>query len=96
MVPIRHGSGDIAQEVRETILGHRIDCLAVPLPPSIEETVEQGIVQLPFISVVMVPEPNQDDTLRHSFIPIDPCQAVIMGVRVAIGEGMARAYIDRE
>ena len=96
VLPIRHGSGDIAQEVRETLLAHRIDCLAVPLPPSVQETVEQAIAQLPFISLVVMPEPNREETLSHSFIPVDPCQAVIMGIRVAMSERMARAYIDRE
>ena len=31
-----------------------------------------------------------------NYVPVDPCQAVIMGVRVAMGEGITRAYIDRE
>jgi len=96
VLPIRHGSGDMAQEVREALLAHRIDCLAVPLPPSVEDTVEQAIDQLPLISLVVLPEPNREDTIIHSFIPIDPCQAVIMGIRVAIGEHITRAYVDCE
>ena len=96
LLPIRHGSGDIAQEVRETLLDQRFDCLAVPLPPSVEQTVEQAIDRLPLISLVVLPEPIQNDTVTHSCIPIDPCQAVIMGIRVAMREAVYRAYIDRE
>ena len=96
VLPIRHGSGDIAQEVRERLLAQRFDCLAVPLPLSVEDSVERGIDQLPFISMVVLPEPGNDDTSMHSFIPIDPCQAVIMGIRVAMSERIPRAYIDRE
>ena len=90
--PIVHGSGDMAQTVRDRMVSQEIDCLAVPLPPSAETLVEEGVAVLPCISVVMYPE-RQDDC---SYIPIDPCQPVIMGIRVALGEGIPRAYIDRD
>ena len=96
VLPVGHGSGDMAQEVRETLLTRQVDCLAVPLPPSVEEPVEQAVERLPFISVVVIPEPDQEGTSMHSFLPIDPCQAVIMGIRVALNEQIDRAYIDRE
>ena len=108
VLPILHGSGDMAQEVRETLIARRYDCVALPLPPSVEELVERGIDRLPQLSVVVLPEPHETPSLspdnseeleRHStvsFVPIDPCQAVIMGARVAIGEEITRAYIDRE
>jgi len=96
VLPIRHGSGDMAQEVREFLLGQRFDCLALPLPPSIESVLEQGIHRLPAISVVSIPEPEQEGAPVYSFVPVDPCQAIIMGVRVAISEDIARVYIDRD
>ncbi|MGA6829174.1 hypothetical protein ACO9S2_16400 [Nitrospira sp. NS4] len=96
VLPVLHGSGDIAQEVRETLIGKHYDCLAVPLPPSLEDSVEQAVTRLPQISLVILPEPNRDENTTVSFVPVDPCQAVIMGIRVAMGEGIARAYIDRE
>ncbi|HEX7768035.1 MAG TPA: hypothetical protein VF443_15085, partial [Nitrospira sp.] len=96
LLPILHGSGDIAQEVRETLIGKRYDCLAVPLPPSVEACVEQAVDRLPEISLIVLPEPAQEEKARVSMIPVDPCQAVIMGIRVAMGEAIPRAYIDRE
>lgn len=96
ILPIGHGSGDMAQEVRETLLTRQVDCVAIPLPPSVEESVEQAVEQLPSISVVVIPEPEQDEIAIHSFVPIDPCQAIIMAIRVAMNEHIARAYIDRE
>jgi len=96
ILPILHGSGDLAQEVRETLVARRIDCLAVPLPPSAEAAVEQAVEALPRIHVVVLPEPDHRDSPTVSFIPIDPCQAVIMGIRVAMGEAIPRAYIDRD
>ncbi|TLY12427.1 MAG: hypothetical protein E6K69_10670, partial [Nitrospirae bacterium] len=43
LLPILHASGDMAQEVRETLIERRFDCLAVPLPPSVEEMVETAV-----------------------------------------------------
>lgn len=96
VLPILHGSGDVAQEVRETLIGNRFDCLAVPLPPSVESPLEDAVNALPRISLVTLPEPDEHGSPACSFIPVDPCQAVIMGVRVAMGEGIPRAYIDRD
>ncbi len=96
VLPIVHGSGDMAQVVREVMVSQKLDCLAVPLPPSVESAVEEGIAALPVASVVVSHEKNDQGVACCSYVPIDPCQAVIMGIRVARGEGLARAYIDRE
>ena len=37
-----------------------------------------------------------DDEPGFSYVPIDPCQGVIAALRVALGERMARAFIDLE
>ncbi len=52
-LPIIHGSGDFAWEIRRTMLGQSFDCLAVPLPPSFQPCVEQAILQLPTPSIVV-------------------------------------------
>lgn len=97
ILPIIHASGDMAWEVRETLIARRYDCLAVPLPPSLESAVEEAIEVLPGISVVCVKEDGDaSGAPTASYVPIDPCQPVIMGIRVAMGEGIARAYVDRE
>ena len=56
-LPIIHGSGDFAIEVRRVMLSQRFDCLAVPLPPSFQHDVERAIPFLPSISLVMQEEP---------------------------------------
>ena len=96
LFPVLHGSGDVAQEVRDRLTDRRYDCLAVPLPPSFELPVEEAVVDLPTISVIVRQERESEDGRRVNYVPIDPCQPVIMGVRVAIGEGIYRAYIDRD
>jgi len=37
-----------------------------------------------------------DDVALCSYVPIDPCQPVIMAIRAAMGEHVERAYIDLE
>ncbi len=102
VLPIVHGSGDCAIRVREELLARSYDCLAVPLPGSFQEEVEAAIEQLPTISVVAqldVDSEDSEDTdsaLGFSYVPIDPCQPVIAGLRTALGERMARAFIDME
>ena len=96
ILPILHGSGDVAQEVREMLISRHVDCLAVPLPPSVEEHVQEAIQDLPAINVIVLPEEDGNGQSSLSFVPIDPCQAVIMGLRVAMGEGIPCAYIDRD
>jgi hypothetical protein len=95
VLPIIHGSGDCAIRVREELLERPYDCLAVPLPPSFQDDVEAAIRQLPAISVVLQPEVDADEP-GFNYVPIDPCQGVIAGLRTAMGERIARAFIDRE
>ena len=56
VLPVVHGSGDFAVEVRDRLLRLDPDCLAVPLPPSFQEEVEAGVLELPAISVVAAEE----------------------------------------
>lgn len=96
VLPVVHGSGDMAHIVREIIVSRHIDCVAIPLPPSVEPLIEEGINQLPVISLVVLPEQDDDGTSSCSYVPVDPCQPVIMGIRSAMSEGIPRAYVDRE
>ena len=57
VLPIIHGSGDFAVEVRRVMLDNAFDCLAVPLPPSFQADVEEAIGHLPRISAVVQEEP---------------------------------------
>src|SRR5438132_1682014 len=86
VLPIIHGSGDFAVQVREELLSRPYDCVAVPLPPSFQEDVEAAVDRLPAISVVVQrdAEAGETDTEADaevepgfSYVPIDPCQGVI-------------------
>lgn len=98
-LPIVHGSGDCAIRVRDELLARPHDCLAIPLPPSFQDEVEAAVERLPAISVVVQRDGEawaERDEDGFSYVPIDPCQGVIAGLRTAIGERVAREFIDRE
>ena len=109
VLPIIHGSGDFAVEVRRVMLSADFDCLAVPLPPSFQSDVERAVDFLPAVTAVVQPEPprfDRDWTAEEdedtesaracSYVPVDPCQGVIAAIRIAIGEQIPRAFIDQE
>ncbi len=62
ILPVIHGSGDFAVEVRRRLLDQPFDCLAVPLPPSFQDNVERGILDLPAATMVLQREPPSFST----------------------------------
>lgn len=108
-LPVIHGSGDFAVEVRRMMLAQRFDCLAVPLPPSFGEAVFSAVDRLPAVTAVVQPEPREydvedwspdseesSDRPGVSYVPIDPCQPVIAAIRIAKQEHLAIRFIDPE
>ncbi len=109
VLPIIHGSGDFAIQVREELLSRPYDCVAVPLPPSFQDEVESAIERLPEVSAVVQVDaeagegryegggdPDVESGPGFSYVPIDPCQGVIAALRTAMGERIAREFIDLE
>ncbi len=62
LLPVIHGSGDFAIEVRQRMLLEKFDCLAVPLPRSFQPAVERAIQLLPQPSLVLQHGPQRYDT----------------------------------
>ncbi len=110
LLPIIHGSGDFALEVRRLLLDNDFDALAVPLPPSFHDVVLDGIDRLsaPTIAVQRGFPPLYTQWTPESesaadpgdptatYVPIDPCQGVIAALRLAVGEHKAIEFIDME
>ncbi|PIQ97565.1 MAG: hypothetical protein COV67_03405, partial [Nitrospinae bacterium CG11_big_fil_rev_8_21_14_0_20_56_8] len=90
VIPVIHGSGSFARVVRQRLLSSPCDCLAVALPPEFQSTVEQGIDYLPILTASCQMETGG----VLNMVPIDPCQPLITGIRIARQEGVPRAYID--
>ena len=71
VLPIVHGSGDCAIRVREELLARPYDCVAVPLPPSFQDDVEEAVDALPRIAVVVQRDADEDDAeTAFSYVPI--------------------------
>ena len=117
VLPVVHGNGDFAVEVRRVMLAEDFDCLAVPLPHSFQQAVEDGVRDLPRLSFAIQPdrakfdffrlpewsperdageEDDDEQDFEASFVSIEPCQPVVSGIRVALGEHIPRAFIDLE
>jgi hypothetical protein len=112
VVPVVHGSGDFAIEIRRLLLAEAFDAVAVPLPACFQEPTEAAIERLPEISVVWqreqpltyqtewTPETDleadTDPAQTATYVPIDPCQPVITALRFAIQSRMPRQFIDAE
>ena len=52
-LPVVHGSGDFAWEVRRIMSSGNFDCVAVPLPSSFQQLTEQAIVSFPNPGIVV-------------------------------------------
>ncbi|TWU57926.1 hypothetical protein Poly59_08350 [Rubripirellula reticaptiva] len=125
LLPVVHGSGQFALTVRRWMLEESFDCVAVPLPESFREAVEESVLDLPTPSIVIQPamstfkpdqeswapttwtgesddngnesdEDEDEESVPLSYVPVDPCQGVIMGIRAAMGEHIPREFIDLE
>jgi hypothetical protein len=120
VLPVIHGSGQFALTVRSWMLEESFDCVAIPLPASFRDAVEEAVLELPRPSIVIQPtmprfysadtgsdwgggewsesQEEDDDEVEVpvSYVPIDPCQPVVMSIRAALGEHIAREYIDLE
>jgi len=89
-LPVIHGSANFTRIIKDRLLSSSTDCLAVGLPPEFQTTVEDGINHLPLITLCSQKEPSGS----FNYVPIDPCQPLIMGLRIASQEGIHRKYID--
>lgn len=93
MVPSIHGRAAFALEVRRCFLSARYDCVAVELPPSLEEAVTAATELLPVIHAVVYREPGDELV----YVPIDPCDSIIEATRLAHRESTcALEFIDAE
>lgn len=98
-LPLVHGRLAFAIEARRRMLATRWDAVAVELPPSLERAVDQGLDQLPKISVVVyrgLPEFLDPENQHLWYVPVDPCDGIIEALRVARGERTPTHFIDAE
>ena len=109
VLPVVHGSGQFSLTVRRWMLEDAFSCVAVPIPESFRVPVEEAVLDLPTPSIVLQRSrktyenvtdwsavQDDEDSDVVSYVPVDPCQSVIVAIRAAMGEHIPRAYIDLE
>lgn len=101
--PVVHGRLAFALEVRRLMLAQRFDRVVVELPPSLEGAVRRGIDALPRICGVFYGDlgatwrPEAEEGGRRAwYVPIDPSDAMIEAVRIAMRERTPIHFIDAE
>jgi hypothetical protein len=88
-LPLLHYRMEFAWLVREAFRRVRPDCIAVELPPTLEEGVVRAVTRLPQISVVTYR--SGDDTV---FLLIEPADPLVEGCRLAIENGIPLKLVD--
>lgn len=115
VLPVVHGSGSCALAVRQWLLEHACDCLAIALPESFKAHVLSAVESLPIPAMVLQrcqadfggswspedaslaeDEEPEESGEAWSYVPIDPCQPVIMALRMALGERWPIEFCDLE
>lgn len=110
-IPVVHGRLAFAVEVRRRLLAKRYDAVAIELPPTLAEAMEEALELLPQISVVTYcdaprfltghrPSEYRDDARESSsityYVPVHPADGMVEALRIAVGERIPRYFVDAD
>jgi hypothetical protein len=94
-LPVVHGSGDFAWEVRRWMLACDFDCLAVPLPPSFQAAVCRGVIRLPHPMMVIQPDCLPDETPGFASLEFSADTADLADLADSAGANFGEDDIER-
>jgi len=77
ILPYLHGKTVFAQEVRKHCLERHFDCIVVDLPECFQDDLSDAVDALPIVHAIVA----RQATGPFYFLPIDPCDATIEGIR---------------
>ena len=80
-LPVVPGRIEFAWRVRRFITLSKPQVVAVELPTSLEQVYEKAVARLPQMSVVVIPE--RDDDQRATYIPVEPGDPFVEAIRSA-------------
>jgi len=91
IIPTYHDSLDFTYEVRRIFSQNVPDIIAVEFPENLKAKILHGIARIPKISVVLY----YDEYLQKQlYIPINPADSLIEGLRLADEYGIPSEFID--
>lgn len=91
-VPVVPGRVEFSAALRRQILQELPQTVAVELPGSLEDVYLQGVARLPRFSVIVYPDPHEED--RGIFLPVEPCDPFTEAVRTATELGIEVVFIE--
>ncbi len=91
-LPSIHQRSIFADEVRGAAERWAPDAVAVELHPSLETWLMRGVLRLPQLSAVYYPAPGQSGALYY--VPVDPSDAIIEALRLALERELAVGWLD--
>ncbi|HEV2688482.1 MAG TPA: hypothetical protein VGV35_08000 [Bryobacteraceae bacterium] len=80
--PVIPGRVEFSIELRRAILRDKPRIVAVELPGSLEDVYLQALARLPEMSVLVYPDPNDDE--RGVYVPVEPCDPFTEAVRTGL------------
>lgn len=80
--PVVPGRVEFAAALRRKILTERPKVVAVELPGSLEDAYLQALARLPQMSVILYPDPEDDETAIY--IPVEPADPFTEAIRSAL------------
>jgi hypothetical protein len=91
-LPVVPGRLEFALEVRRKILRDRPAVVAVELPGWLQETYLEAIARLPQISVLVYPDPDDED--NAIYIPVEPADPFTEAVRSAVETNAQVVFLE--
>ncbi|HEX7361180.1 MAG TPA: hypothetical protein VF283_11885 [Bryobacteraceae bacterium] len=81
--PVVPGRIEFAARVRRYLLEHRPQVVAVELPSSLEKRYTAALGRLPQMSVIVVPNEDEDAEREATYIPVEPADPFVEALRTA-------------
>ena len=91
-LPVVPGRIEFAWRVRRFIAVHHPAVVAIELPASLEEEYELAVARLPQMSVVVIPE--REDQERATYIPVEPSDPFVEALRSARETGAQTLFLE--
>jgi hypothetical protein len=92
LLPILHGRLESAVLVRRAFVSLQPDAVAVELPATLRDAVLRAVGRLPLLSVVHY----QESSGQTVYWPVEPTDAIVEAIRLAVAAGLPLAFIDRD
>ena len=90
--PVVPGRLEFSIELRRAILSAKPNIVAVELPGSLEDSYLQALARLPEMSVILYPDPNDDE--RGIYVPVEPCDPFTEAVRSGLEVDAEVVFIE--